>query len=200
MPNINGDKIKITPTSNAQYGFKNEQLCTYMILFPGKSAPKDKLQVSLINQFKTKSLFMTTKSYNSNDFQKAEMKIGYDFSIGYPYRVYLTFLATGSDTEPGDFEFTARFMKFEPGSKEEDAGGNVILVGKFLSGFDLFVCRAKRVGVRRLHRHHQRQCGCACAHSVPHGWAYCVENPRPKNEQGAQASERQELRSCRADG
>lgn len=60
------------------------------------------------------------------------MQIGYDYSIGYPYRIYLTFLATGLDTEPGDFQFTVKYVKFDPTkSSESDAGGNVILVGKY---------------------------------------------------------------------
>jgi hypothetical protein len=140
---------------------------------------------------------MVTKSFNSNEFQKKEMDIGYDYSIGYPYRIYLTFLATGGETEPGDFEFTVRYVKFVPGvSAEEDAGGNVIIIGKLTQIRLTKMCRAKLVGVRRIRGHRHRLCDCASAYSVPHGRFDYFENQRPKDEQGAQV-ERKIIRNRR---
>jgi hypothetical protein len=57
---------------------------------------------------------MVTKKYSSNDYQKAEMVIGSDYSIGFPYRIYLTFIATGSKLEPGDFRVDVTYIKFDP--------------------------------------------------------------------------------------
>jgi hypothetical protein len=71
--------------------------------------------VTLKSQFRAKSYYMVTKLYDSNKYQKAEMQIGYDYSIGFPYRVYLTFIATGVNIdEPGDFGMDIKYVKFDP--------------------------------------------------------------------------------------
>ena len=60
------------------------------------------------------------------------MKTGFDYSIGFPYRVYLTFVADGlTEKEPGDFGVSIKFIKYNPASMDaDDAGDNVIRVGK----------------------------------------------------------------------
>lgn len=55
--------------------------------------------VTLKSEFRTKSYYMVTKSFDSNDYQQAVMKVGYDYSIGFPYRIYLTFIAEGVGSE-----------------------------------------------------------------------------------------------------
>ena len=88
--------------------------------------------VTLDSSFRTNGYFMVTKSFNSNDYQKADMEVGTDYSIGFPYRVYLSFVATGNSTENSDFKVGIKYLKFDPNADdEEDAGGNVILVGKY---------------------------------------------------------------------
>jgi len=42
------------------------------------------------------SYFIVTQSFGSNDYQKAKMEVGTDLLIGFPYKVYLTFVANGA--------------------------------------------------------------------------------------------------------
>ena len=47
------------------------------------------------------------------------MLAGTDLSIGYPYKVYLNIVSTGTDrSEPTDFKLNITFVKHDPNSKE----------------------------------------------------------------------------------
>ena len=74
-----------------------------MILFPKDSKKGDKLLVTLSTKYKVNATFIATDGYSSKDFQVSEMERNNQYSIRFPYRVYLTFVST--DSEPADFEF-----------------------------------------------------------------------------------------------
>jgi hypothetical protein len=70
---------------------------------------------------------MVTRRYDSGKYQKAKMEIGNDFSIGYPFKIFLAFIATGTE-KPGDFLAEIRYIKFDPNNpehvKEAESGGS----------------------------------------------------------------------------
>jgi len=45
---------------------------------------------------------------------------GTDMSIGFPFKVYLSFVSTGSQNEPGDFITSISYLKFDPDATDAD--------------------------------------------------------------------------------
>jgi hypothetical protein len=65
---------------------------------------------------------MVGLNYGSNSYKSANMSAGMDFSIGYPYKVYLNLISTGpDDNEPSsssDFRLNITYEKFDPNGKD----------------------------------------------------------------------------------
>lgn len=72
-----------------------------------------------MSEVRSKSKFMVGLNYRSNKYQEADMLAGTDLSIGYPYKVYLNIVSTGTDrSEPTDFKLNITYVKHDPNSKE----------------------------------------------------------------------------------
>ena len=67
--------------------------------------------------------FIIGLNYGSNNYKSANMSAGMDFSIGYPYKVYLNLISTGpNDNKPAsssDFRLNITYEKFDPNGKEK---------------------------------------------------------------------------------
>ena len=90
-------------------------MCTFQVLFPNGAGKGDKLSVQLMSEVRSKSKFMVGLNYRSNKYQEADMLAGTDLSIGYPYKVYLNIVSTGTDrSEPTDFKLNITYVKHDP--------------------------------------------------------------------------------------
>ena len=57
------------------------------------------------------------------------MKTDMDYTMGFPMKVYLTFVSTGLDQQPGDFAIETSYIKYDPNAKDSaPAANNVIVV------------------------------------------------------------------------
>lgn len=56
------------------------------------------------------------------------MNVGTDLSIGYPYKVYLSFVSTGILNAPGDFKIKVKFQKYDPNAVFDEQPNNYIVV------------------------------------------------------------------------
>lgn len=58
------------------------------------------------------------------------MQVGTDLLIGYPYKVYLTFVSIGDMNLPGDFKINIKYQKYDPNAAviDESENDNYIVV------------------------------------------------------------------------
>jgi hypothetical protein len=66
------------------------------------------------------------ESYASSTYQSADMSAKHAYSIGYPYKIFITITSTSSDT--GDFLMKAKFVAFDTSTtqtREEVSNGQI---------------------------------------------------------------------------
>ncbi len=86
-PPSDGSIVEISPAENM---FQGGNLCTYQIGYPGGVRDKDRISVQLDALYQAKVKFIVSTSFASNDYQQADMYMGANMSIAFPFKAYLT--------------------------------------------------------------------------------------------------------------
>ena len=56
------------------------------------------------------------------------MQPNMDYTMGFPLKIYLDFISTGADQQPGDFNIEVAFVKYDPDEETSTPAANVIVV------------------------------------------------------------------------